>query len=54
MVSYKNSFPGILIDVKFVERHLGGGGEKEVCEEIEWYLRMVGEDLRDTKYKHRL
>ena len=35
VVSYEYSFPGILIDIKFIEGHLCRGGEKEMCEKIE-------------------
>lgn len=35
VVSYEYSFPGILIDIKFIEGQLSRGGEKEMCEKIE-------------------
>ena len=53
MVSYKYSFRRILIDIKFVERQLGRGGEKEMSQEVERDLGMAGEDLVWRQYKYK-
>ena len=53
VVSYKYSFRRILIDIKFVERQLGRGGEKEMSQEVERDLGMAGEDLVRRQYKYK-